>query len=74
MCCVTPGFSERSVRSYQKELFENKIKESRQGKQERLLVLSDEDLRESVTKWVRDNASKKGKPNMTALDFCDYVN
>ena len=64
------------MRGYRKEFFENKfqMRESRQGKQERLLVLSDEDLRKSATEWVRENAFKKGKPNMTALDFCDYVN
>ena len=50
------------------------MEECRQGKQEHLLVLSDEDLRESTAKFVRNNAFKKGKPNMTALDFCDFVN
>lgn len=71
-----PGFSERSVRAYRKEFFENglKFEESRQGKHERLLILSDENLRRDATKWVRENAFRKGSPNMTALEFTGYVN
>ena len=64
------------MRGYWKEFFENKfqMRESRQGEQERVLVLSDEDLRKSATEWVRENTFKKGQPNRTALDFCEYVN
>lgn len=44
------GFSERTVRSYRKEFFDNKLKfkESRQGKHERLLILSSEELRKEA--------------------------
>lgn len=70
------GFCERTVRSYRKEFFDNKFKfkESRQGKQERLLVLSDENLRARAMEWVHEHAFRKGKPNMTAADFCEFVN
>ena len=44
------------------------------SKQERLLVLNDENLRKTAAEWVRVNAFKKGEPNMTALNFCEYVN
>ena len=48
------------MRGYRKEFFENKYQmwESRQRKQERLLVLSDKDLRKSATEWVHENAFK----------------
>ena len=61
---------------YRKEFFENKFqfRGSRQGKHERLMVLSDEELRKKACKWVHENAFKKGQPNMTAAMFCNYVN
>ena len=67
------GFAERTVRRYRKEFFENglKFKDSQQGKHKRLLVLSNENLRKE---WVRENAFKKGEPNMTAASFCEYIN
>ena len=70
------GFGERTVRRYRKEFFDNKFqfKESQQGKHERLLVLSNENLRKDACEWVRENAFRKGKPNMTASSFCEYVN
>lgn len=73
---IHTGFSERTVRGYRKEFFDNnlKFKESRQGKHERLLILSSEELRKEASQWVRDNAFKKGEPNMTAGSFCEYVN
>ena len=69
-------FSERSVRAYRKEFFDNKFRflECQQGKQERLLVLNDENLRKTAAEWVRVNTFKRGEPNMTALNFCEYVN
>ena len=59
-----------------RSLSENKLqfRGSRQGKHERLMVLSDEELRKKACKWVHENAFKKGQPNMTAAMFCNYVN
>jgi hypothetical protein len=34
-------------------------------------LLGDENLRKTATEW---NAFKKGQPNMSVLDFRDYVN
>ena len=59
------------MRRYRKEFFENKFqfRGSRQGKYERLMVLSDEELHKKACKWVHENAFKKGQPNMTAAMF-----
>ncbi len=59
-----------------KEFFSNhlKFKETQQVKYERLHVLQDEGLQERACKWVRENAFRKGAPNITATMFCEYVN
>ena len=64
------------MRACRKEFFDNKFRfhECQQGKQERLLVLNDENLRKTAAEWVRVNTFKKGEPNMTALNFCEYIN
>ena len=38
------------------------------------MVYKDEELNKKAAKWVRENASKKGKPNMTAPSFCVWLN
>ena len=59
-----------------RNFFANNIqfKDTQQGKYERQCVLSDEDLRSRASQWVRENAFKKGKSNMTSPMFCEYVN
>ena len=37
-------------------------------------LLNDETLRLDASMWVRENAHKKGAPNMTAASFCSWVN
>ena len=37
-------------------------------------VLDDEEYRDLALEWARSHAYVKGKPNMTALDFCTWVN
>ena len=39
-----------------------------------MTLYSDEELNEKAAKWVRENAFAKGKPNMTAQSFCQWVN
>ena len=55
---------------------ENKFsfKETRQGKYERMCILNDEGLRERASEFVRENAFKKGEPNMTFVMFLELVN
>ena len=45
-----------------------------QGKDEHHCVYHDEGLNHRAVKWVREHAFVKGKPNMTAQSFCDWVN
>ena len=70
------GYSDKTVRKLRKEFFENKgvLKERKQGKYERVTVYRNEELGEKAAKWVRENAFAKGKPNMTAQSFCQWVN
>jgi len=55
------GFSEKTVRLYRKEFFEQKgnFKESRQGKYERHCLLNEENLRHDAAMWIRENAQRK---------------
>ena len=70
------GFNERTVSAYAKEFVENKFsfKETQQGKYERMCILNDEGLRERASEFVRENAFKKGEPNMTSVMFLEFVN
>ena len=71
------GKSERSVRKWRSDLIANngKLPESKQGRYERSGILwSNEELNEKVREYVRANAAVKGRPNMTTMDFCKWVN
>ena len=71
------GRGERSVRRWRSDVVKHKGKfsESKQGRYRRTGVLwSNEELNKAATKFVRENANVKGKPNMTSIDFCQWVN
>lgn len=70
------GFNEKTVRQYRNEYFENKgqFSETKSGKYKRISILDDENLRLEAAMYVRENAHKKGSPNMTAASFCAWVN
>ena len=70
------GFSEKSVRKYRNDFFANEgtLTPLKQGKYERHCVYHDETLNLKAAEWVRENAFMKGKPNMTAQTFCDWIN
>ena len=70
------GFNEKTVRKYRNDFFNNKgyLSEFRQGKYDRHCIYRDEDLNQKAREWVRENAFKKGAPNMTAMAFCEYTN
>ena len=57
-------------------LFRNKgdFSKYQQGKHVRPSILDDEVARKEAVKFVRENAFKKGEPNMTACMFCLWVN
>ena len=71
------GKNEKTVRRWRTALIQNKgdLPESKQGKYERKGVLwHNEELNQMATKYIRNNSSVKGKPNMTTYDFCKWVN
>ena len=70
------GRSDKTVREWRKQFLENgEVPESKQGKYQRTGVLwSDEGLNSKAAKHVRENASVKGKPNLTVGQFFQWVN
>ena len=69
--------SDRTVRQWRTDLVANDgiLPESKQGRYQRTGVLwYNEELNQKAAEYVRLNASVKGTPNMTAIDFCKWVN
>ena len=69
--------SDRTVRQWRTDLVLNDgvLPETKQGKYKRSGVLwYNEDLNKTATEYIRANATVKGTPNMTAIDFCKWVN
>lgn len=59
--------NEKTTRTWRKDFYANHghFSESKQGKHLRNFILDDESLRHKAAEWVRQNATAKGKPNMT---------
>ena len=70
------GYSDRTVRDLRKQFWDNEgmLDERRQGKYDQMMVYKDEELNKKAAEWVRENAFKKGEPNMTAPSFCVWLN
>ena len=71
------GKSDRTVREWRSTFIGNKgeFPDTLQGKYQREGVLwQNEELNKLATKYVRENTSVKGRPNMTAVSFCKWVN
>lgn len=70
------GFNEKTVRKYRKEFFENrgKFKDEARGKYKRFCLFNEEALCLQASMWIRENAVKKGAPNLVARRFCQWVN
>ena len=70
------GINEKTVRRWRYDWITNKgtFSESNKGKYKRYVVIEDEEYCDKALKWIRDNASAKGKPNMTAATFCTWLN
>ena len=69
--------SDRTVRQWRTDLVLNDgvLPETKQGKYQRSGVLwYNEDLNKTATEYIRANATVKGTPNMTTIDFCKWVN
>jgi len=69
--------SDRTVCQWHTDLVSNDgvMPESKQGRYLLNGVLwSNEDLNQKASEYVRSNASVKGRPNMTTIDFCKWVN
>ena len=70
------GFNEKTIRGYRKEFFENggRFKDEARGKYQRACLFNEESLRLQAAMWVRENAVRKGAPNLVAREFCQWVN
>ena len=44
------------------------------GKYQRACLFNEESLRLQAAMWVRENAVRKGAPNLVAWEFCQWVN
>lgn len=70
------GRNERSVRRWRDAIVKKKgiLPKSEQGRFRRQgIVWQNEELCEIARKYVQNNSSVRGKPNMTAFDFCRWV-
>ena len=71
------GKSEQTIRQWKDSFLSNngKILESNQGGYQRSGVIwKSEELNVKATKYIRQNAAVKGRPNLTVGSFCQWVN
>ena len=70
------GTNEKTIRRWRSDWIANSgsFSQSSRGKYERYVVVDEEEYRDKALKWIRENASSKGKPNLTATMFCSWVN
>ena len=70
------GIGDKTVRTWRKKFLNDSsiFTVDSRGKYSRNKVLDDEEYRDLALEWVRTHAYIKGKPNMTATDFCTWVN
>jgi len=70
------GVNEKTIRMWRAEFLSSKgcFNDSTKGKYSRYVVIDDEEYKGIALKWIRENATVKGKPNLIATDFCEWVN
>ena len=71
------GKSDRTIRQWRHDLVSNDgiLPGTKQGQYQRSGVLwQNEELNEKAIQYVHANAAVKGKPNLTSMDFCKWVN
>ena len=69
------GVNEKTIRRWRYDWIDNNgsFSASSKGKYKRYVAIDDEEYRDKALKWIRENASAKGKPNMTAATFCAWL-
>ena len=69
------GLNEKTIRRWRYDWIDNKgsFSESTKGKYKRYIVIDDEEHCDKALKWIRENTTAKGKPNMTAATFCAWL-
>ena len=70
------GINGKTIRKWKAEfrLKGGVFSETSQGKYSRYVVVGDEEYKDIALKWIRENATVKGKPNLTAAGFCEWLN
>ena len=68
------GVTGRTVRNWLKQFRTTGQLSDGRGQSKIDVLFDDDDLSEMARRWVRDHASKKGEPNMTAAAFCNWIN
>lgn len=71
------GKSDRTIREWQAMFFDSsgEVPESNQGRYQRSGILwTSEELNRKATKFIREHAAVKGRPNLTVGKFCRWVN
>ena len=68
------GVNEKTIHKWKAEfhLKGGDFSETSQGKYSRYVIVDDEEYKDTALKWIRENPTVKGKPNLTAL--LDFVN
>ena len=69
--------NERTVRRWRNAVVRNDVvmPESKHGRHQRSGVMwRNEELNKKAREYVRANAHVKGRPNLTSIDFCRWVN
>ena len=69
--------SDRTVRRWRSGLIDNDgvLPESQEGRYQQTGVLwYNEELNKKAVEYVRENAAVKGRPNLTTVEFCKWVN
>ena len=69
--------SDRTVRRWRSGLIDNDgvLPESQEGRYQRTGVLwYNEELNKKAAEYVRENSAVKGRPNLTTVEFCKWVN
>ena len=67
-------YSDRTVVEWRLSLTEQGFPDSYQGRYQRVLLWFDEELNQKATEFNSTNGKAKGKPNLTTLTFCEWVN
>ena len=70
------GINEKTIRRWKAEfhLKGGVFSETSQGKCSRYFAVDDEEYKDIALKWIRENSNVKGKPNLTAAGFCEWLN